>query len=336
MTRPVEDSLQMAATVDVELTWDYRSHSPRLRSLYDHGKRAQWDAAVDIDWSIEVPFGEPLPDNSAWAEAEFAASPLAAGGRRVIDTFRWEFQAWMVSQFLHGEQGALIAASRLAEVLPDIDSKLYAAEQAADEARHVEAFLRYVTDHIPVPYAASPALAELLGQVLRDSRWDIVAVGMQILIEGLAMAAFRLAKATFHDPLVKQISDLIARDEARHVSFGVVSLKPLVAGLTAAERADREDFVLEASSLLRRRFLLEDVWERLAVPPTEGQSFALTSPMMISYRQTLFVKIVSALANIGMLTPRVRAGLDGLGLMGSGSALAARMAEADGAANSSG
>ncbi|MFG1674500.1 ferritin-like domain-containing protein [Micromonospora sp. NPDC049282] len=308
--------LSVTTPVPARLTWRYESEMPRVLALYERAKSAQWNATTDVDWSIPVPFGKPLPDDSAFAMASFEASPLAARGRPMWDTFRWELQSWMVSQFLHGEQGALVVAARLVEVVPDLDSKYYAASQAADEARHVEAFSRYLREKVPEPYPINPALAELLEDLLSDARWDITALGMQIIVEALAMAAFRLANSTFHDRLICDITRLVARDEARHVSFGVLSLEGIYAEMTSAERADREEMVLESASLMRRRFLLEDVWDRIEVDRAEGVDFAAHNELMIKYRQAIFARVVTALANIGLLTPRVRSGLERLDLIG--------------------
>ncbi|MCX5064939.1 ferritin-like domain-containing protein [Micromonospora lupini] len=308
--------LSVTTPVHAQLTWHYESEMPRVLSLYERAKSAQWNASTDVDWSIEVPFGEPLPDDSAFAMASFEASPLARRGRPMWDTFRWELQSWMVSQFLHGEQGALVVAARLVEVVPDIDSKYYAASQAADEARHVEAFSRYLREKVPHPYPINPALSELIEDLLSDSRWDITALGMQIVVEALAMAAFRLANSTFHDRLICDITRLVARDEARHVSFGILSLEGIYREMTSAELADREDMVLDSASLMRRRFLLEDVWDRIEVDRSEGVDFAAHNELMIKYRQAIFARVVTALSNIGLLTPRVREGLERLDLIG--------------------
>src|SRR2546421_159431 len=185
--------------VDAILSWRYDPQSARVASLYERAKLAQWNASTDVDWSIEVPFGAPLPDESGYALTSFGASPLAHRGRPMWDRFRWELQSWMISQFLHGEQSALVVAGRLIETCPDVESKAYAATQAADEARHVEVFSRYLREHLPSPYPISPALSALLHDILAESRWDITAIGMQIVVEALAMAAFRLADVTFHD-----------------------------------------------------------------------------------------------------------------------------------------
>jgi hypothetical protein len=301
--------LTVRTPVEARLDWAYDARVPRLRTLYEKAKRAQWNASSDVDWSVEVPYGTALPDDSAYAMASFAASPLARYGRSMWDTFRWELQSWMVSQFLHGEQGALVVAARLVEMVPTVESKFYAASQTADEARHVEVFSRYLREKVPAMYPVAPPLGALITDILTDERWDITALGMQVMVEALAMAAFRLADSTFHDDLIKQIARLVARDEARHVSFGVLSLEGIYREMTRAELADREDMVLEAAHLTRQRFLLEDVWARLGVPRPAGVEFARTDPMMVRYRRTVFAKVVTVLRDIGLLTDRVRDGL---------------------------
>jgi hypothetical protein len=308
--------LSIPSTVTHRLNWDYAPKHERLLLLYERAKGAQWNASEDIDWTIDVPFGGPLGTDSSFGEGAYRASPLAARGRSAWDEFRWEFQAWMVSQFLHGEQGALLAASRLAQELPNIECKYYAASQAADEARHVEAFSRYVREKLPHSYPVSGPLAALLDDVLRDSRWDMTALGMQIVIEALAMAAFRLARTTFNDPLIKRIATLVSRDEARHISFGVMSLQGLYSEMTANELKVREEFLIESAHLMRRRFLFEDVWDILDVDTEAGIRFTMENEMMIAYRKAVFSKVVSSIVHIGLMTPRVRDGLYEMQLLG--------------------
>jgi ribonucleotide reductase beta subunit family protein with ferritin-like domain len=220
----------------------------------------------------------------------------------------------MTSQFLHGEQGALLATARLVETVPDIDDKFYAASQVVDEARHVEAFSMYM-ERLGHPYPINPALRSMLSTVVSDNRWDVIYLGMQVIVEGLALAVFRLGHATAFDPVIRQITDLVARDEARHVAFGVVALQGLYDDLTSRERAEREEFIKEASLLMSRRFHLEEVWERVGVERTKGVEFALTDPTMRDFRRLMFAKIVSTLARLGLLTDGVRRHLEDLSLM---------------------
>ncbi|MEW2512407.1 ferritin-like domain-containing protein [Streptomyces sp. NPDC046870] len=308
-------ALTLDAEVRTVLSWCYDQPADRIGALYEAAKSAQWNATEDIDWSLEVPYGAPLPAPSAHSLATFRASPLRERGIAAWDAFRWELQAWMIGQFLHGEQAAMVSAARLVEVLPDVRAKLYAASQAVDEARHTEAFARYTAEHLPDPYPISPALQELFEDGLRAREWDVTALAVQCLVEPVALAGFRMAGGTFHDDLIRQIVTKVARDEARHVSYGVLLLKDVIPELTDAERAHREEFVLESLALLRRRFLLVEVWERMGVDAQTGAAFTAQDPGLTAYRQALFSRVVPLLGHIGLLTPRVVHGMEDLGLL---------------------
>jgi len=311
--RAAEDYMVVDFPVAATFDWDYASREPQLRRLYEQGKASQWNAVTDIDWSAAVEFGQPLADGSG---------PRPAGPRgpdcpvpdELWHQYGWEFHAWMTSQFLHGEQGALIATARLVETVPGIDNKLYAASQVADEARHVEAFSMYM-ERLGHAYPVNPALAALLSDIMTGERWDLTYLGMQIVVEGLALAAFRLGQDTAPDPVIRQITRYVARDEARHVAYGVLALRGLYDELTSAERAVAEEFVMEASLLMARRFRLDEVWERLGIDVAAGVAYANTDPGFVDYRRLMFAKIVTNLEHLGLLTGPVRAHLRQLMLM---------------------
>jgi len=313
--RDGELALRVGAEIVAILDWSLDRGDQSLIALYEQAKRMQWNGSVDIDWRMPVDFGALLPVGSEFAVATFRASPIADRGRPCWDAFRWQVQAWMVCQFLHSEQAALVASARLAEVVPDADAKFCAISQAGDEARHTEVFGRYVRMHVADPYPVNEALRSVFQDALGARDWDFVALAIQCLVEPVALAGFRLAGTTFHDPLIKQIVAKVARDEARHVSFGTVLLRDVIPQMASAELADREEYVLTAVELLRRRFLLADVWERMDVDVQVGTAFAARDPGLSAYRQALFSRVVPMLANIGLLTPRVVDGLSGLDLL---------------------
>jgi hypothetical protein len=314
------DDLVIATPGAARLSWAGGSGNPRIISLYEQTKQLQWNASTDVDWSVEVDFGSALPEDSTFGLSAYESSPLLPQGRRAWDGFRWEFHSWLASQFAHGEQGAVIASARLTELLPDVDAKCFAAVQVADEARHVEAFSRYVRDKMPDTYPVAGPLARLLRDVFRDGRWDITALGLHVILEGLAMAMLRMANRTFHDELIRDITRLAARDEARHVAFGIVLLQSVYRELSPAELAEREEVVLEAALHMHRWFLLEDLWERVGVARDAGAEFATSNPVMVAYRQAVFAKAAGSVTRIGLMTDRVRAGLLDLGLLRSGGA----------------
>jgi hypothetical protein len=235
---------------------------------------------------------------------------------REVVQFRLHQLGWMLSQFLHGEQGALVATAQIVNTVPWTEAKFYAASQVADEARHVEVYRRYVTEKLPVSYPVNPELRKLLRQIVADPRWDMTYLGMQILVEGLALAAFGLMNfVNPQEPLIQSITSYVMRDEARHVAFGVLSLEGVYSEMTEAERREREEFVIEACRLMRDRLLMREVWERLGYDVDAWLRWSLQTPFMLGFRQLLFSKIVPNVKRLGLLTPRVRRAFGELGIL---------------------
>ncbi len=294
-------------------TWRYGSEDASLRRLYDNAKRDQWDGATALDWGCPVePEAENLPDSQIPIyDSPFWHRMTAAERARM----RHESMAWILSQFLHGEQGALLATAQIVAAVPSADAKLYAATQVMDEARHVEAYDRYLREKIECTFPISPHLESLLDTILRDSRWDMKYLGMQIMVEGLALAAFGFIHQLSSEPLIRDITHRIMQDEARHVAFGVLSLKDAYKEMPEKELRDREEFIIESSWLLRDRFLGQEVWQRLGLPQKECEEAAEKSEMMRLFRTLLFSKIVPNVKRLGLLTPHVRKGFEELGVI---------------------
>lgn len=298
--------MEVDASFRANLNWNYGLRNNRTWALYEKNKLGQWNAATDIDWSYDVRFGEPLEDAYSAGVAGFVMGNDSPVPRELVTEFRWEYLAWMISQFLHGEQGALVTTARLVETVPDMEAKIYAASQVADEARHVEAYARYIDEKLGTSYPINPGLKALLRDLLAESKWDIVYLGMQVIVEGLALAATRLASTGFGDPIITSITRLVARDEARHIGFGVVSLTGMYDDMTTAERTEREAFLMESIHLMSRRFLLREVWERMELDVERGITFAKHDPMMFGYRKLLFQQVIHILRQLGILTPKLR------------------------------
>jgi hypothetical protein len=289
--------------------WDYEVNRANLRALYDRSKLEQWNAQTnDVlphpDWTTEVVINEATFPDSRFAVSETPYwSKMSADER---DNFRLEATSWSLSQFMHGEQGALLATAKIVKSVPSMDAKFYAATQVMDEARHVEVYHKYLSEKLGKVYPISAPLRTLLDAILTDARWDMTYLGMQILVEGLALAAFGMMYQTTNEPLIKYITQMIMADEARHVAFGVLSLRDLYPQMTEQELRDREEFVIEASYLMRDRFTPSDVYERTNLPVQELVDFQHNSEQMRMFRTLLFMKIVPNLRKLGLLTPRVR------------------------------
>ncbi len=302
------------ATGATRFTWEYDDGRSRLLDLYQRGKDKQWDAAKRIDWSLPVD-----PANVMEVGDEFCPIYGSRQWDVLSEKEREELgvhlSSWLFSQFLHGEQGALTVAARIVETVPDMDSKFYAATQAMDEARHVELYSRFIRDKIGIHYPVNPDLAKLLADALSDSRWDMPYLGMQVLIEGLALAAFGVHRDMANNPLVKQLLAYVMQDEARHVAFGRLALKDYYGQLTAAERADREEFVVEGCYLMRNRFRAQEVWERMGFDVAECLEFTEQSPVQQAFRTLLFSRIVPCVRDIGLWGPKVRKAYADLGVL---------------------
>lgn len=311
---PTPSTSTIRVAFDSVYTWNYEVARPDLRALYQKAKGAQWDAQTLPDWSIHVdPEDQIVPDEMIPIYGSDLWKKLDP--KREIPKLRQYSASYVLSNFLHGEQGALLAASQIVGAVPHADAKFYAATQVMDEARHVEAYERFLREKVELTFPISPYLRSLLDVILQESRWDMKYLGMQIMVEGLALAAFGFIHHASEEPLVRQITHMIMQDEARHVAFGVLSLKGLYTEMSSSELRDREDLILDASRLLRDRFMLEEVWERMGMPVDECVAIARESLAMKVFRAMLFSKIVPNVKRLGLMTPRVRQGFDELGVL---------------------
>ena len=296
------------------LSWEYDDGRDALLTLYDKGKKQQWDAAERIDWSLDLDPENPmqLPDQAISIYGSPMWTRLTEKERANL---RRHTQAWQISQFLHGEQGALVCTAKIVEQVPNMDAKFYAATQVIDEARHVEAFSRLLHQKFELAYPINPHLKALLNNILSDSRWDFTYLGMQILIEGLALAAFQWIRDVSQNKLAASINAYVMQDEARHVAFGRLALRDYYPQLTALERREREEFVIEACYLMRDRFLAEELWEVVGLPVKECVAYARDSDVMQHFRSRLFSRIVPTVKDIGLWGKPVRDAYEKMGVM---------------------
>jgi len=312
---PVDDTAwEFDGHTDIRFTWEYDAGSPDLLELYEKGKAQQWNAATRIDWSQELDEDNPmgLPDQQVPIFGTPHWDKMTDKERRWL---RWNLQAQSICQFMHGEQGALIATAKLVNTVPDPNAKFYAATQVMDEARHVEAYKRLIHDKFKIAYPITASLKSLLEQTLSDRRWDMTYLGMQVLIEGLALAAFQRIRDHATNTLAGAVNAYVMQDEARHVAFGRLALREFYPQLSEAERGEREQFVVEALYFMRDRFNQADVWERSGLPVAELNAIAYDSDWMRSFRSRLFSRIVPTLKDIGLLGPTVAKALADMGVM---------------------
>jgi hypothetical protein len=292
---------------DTIFTWDYeKGQRPKLDKLYEKAKTAQWNGQTDLPWETEVD-QEKLVVANAVANGGFkegidvSGTSLASWGDREWIQFGVESQNWTLSQFMHGEQGALVCTAKIVESVPWIDAKYYAATQVMDEARHVEVFAKYLDDKLSGHYPINAHLRLLLDDIITDSRWDMTYLGMQIMVEGLALAAFGFMHQMTTEPLLKQLLRYVMSDEARHVAFGVLSLQEYYQQLSNAEIRERQEFAFEAAVRMRDRFLQQEVWVRMGVDPKEVVPLLMQVPDRQVFQGLLFSKIVPNCKKLGLL-----------------------------------
>lgn len=292
-----------------EFTWDYdKGARPKLDKLYEKAKRAQWNAETDLPWDTDVDQEKIVlanaiaaGDDGRWANTDLSGTVLEKWDEKDWLRFGIENQNWMLSQFMHGEQGALICSAKIVETVPWIDAKYYASTQVMDEARHVEVFSKYLDKKLSGHYPMNAHLGLLLDDIVADSRWDITYLGMQIMVEGLALAAFGFIHMMTQEPLLKKLLRYVMADEARHVAFGVLSLQDYYSGLSAVEIRERQEFAFESAVRLRDRLLFQEVWERLGVPKDDVLKIVSQAPERDEFQILLFSKIVPNVKKLGLL-----------------------------------
>ena len=322
---PVESTRwHIQGTTETVFSWEYDEPRDRLLTLYEKGKKKQWDAQTLIDWSLDLDVTDQgvLPDMYV---PIYGSPTWEKMSRAEKDEVRHHYAGWLHSQFLHGEQGALVCAAKIVQTVPDVDSKFYAATQVMDEARHVEAYNKFLLEKLELVYPIHPQLALLLDQTITDSRWDITYLGMQVMIEGVALAAFGLLRDFTEHPLARSLNAYVMKDEARHVAFGLLALQDAYRDLTEAERREREEFVIEAARLLRDRIVAEPVYTKLGLPVEECLDFMDRSDIMNIYRQSLFARVVPTVKRIGLWSDTIQQAFIDLGVMAYADAEPAEM-----------
>jgi P-aminobenzoate N-oxygenase AurF len=312
---PVGDmAWKVTAPFQTDFTWEYDSGRSDLLALYEKGKRQQWNAQDRIDWSADLDPENPmlLPDETVslyGTELWHRLSP-----KQIVDLRRY-LQALQISQFMHGEQGALICAAKIVQQVQGIDAKFYAATQVVDEARHVEAYARLLHEKFDIVFPINKALQALIGDVVEHQDWDFTYLGMQVVIEGLALAAFQGIRDNTRNNLAAQVNAYVMQDEARHVAFGRLALREYYPQLTDVERDRREEFLVEACYLMRDRLEPAYAWEAAGLDVAECRALHENALATTKFRARLFSRIVPTVRDIGLWGPRVRKAFEDLGAM---------------------
>lgn len=312
---------QVQATHKAHFDWSYPDDHADMRSLYTRAKRGQWDSDTTLPWHTSVdPLDRDvrlLPDG--WVDF----SRLDALGFRLTKDeqmkFLYSITSWLLSQFLHGEQGALFAAAQVTEAVQFFDGKLYGSTQVMDEGRHVEVFSRYLDEKLGKLYQINDNLFVIIDSLMSDSRWDMKFLGMQIMVEGLALGAFSTLYRVTSEPLLKHLLKMVIQDEARHVHYGVLALREhITSALSDSERREREDWAFEVALLMRNRFMAYEVYEEWfegRMSRATWREFIQFLPGLHEFRQVMFSRLVPNLREIGLMSPRILPAYEKAGLL---------------------
>jgi hypothetical protein len=308
-------------TYQLETLWDY-DYQPthdELTTLYETAKKNQWNGSTAIDWSRPVGTEGPVLNvQMAFLGTDFFPN-LTPEERREVEI---RVSAWRLSQFLHGEQGALVVCGQLVNSMPELDAKLYASTQVVDEGRHVEVFERYVKKLHGI-YPVDPLLKALLDEILTTNLWELKLLGMQMIVEGLAIAAFNLMRKQTGDPTLAQLLDYVLQDEGRHVNFGYFALRRSIPTMEPATREYLEDFTFKACEGMYARDertgfqSIKRVWTEMGWDSdTIARDIVTHSQTVKAFNSFLFQdNLLPRLQRLGLVSERIAPRYRAIGLL---------------------
>ena len=304
--------VQMSSGHPVSFDLTYAMDFPEMRRLYQRAVDNQWNADRDLDWQLDVDPMNPevaIISNEFFPDEYMQKLPVKLSPTQRLE-LNYNIACWMLSQFMHGEQGALYASAQVTESVSWMEGKFFGGTQVMDEARHLEVFNRYLMDKLNKRYDVNDNLFVILDDLLTDARWDFKFLGMQIMVEGLALGAFRTIHNMSAEPLLKNLLKYVIKDEARHVHYGVLALKDhFTRELSETERREREDWAFEVAVLMRNRFMAHEIFEEWfegIISRQEWNRLISNSPAMMQFRQNMFSRLIPNLDFIGLMSERVR------------------------------
>jgi hypothetical protein len=301
--------VDVTSPISLHWTWEYGSEVEELRELYERGKRGQWNAETDLDWSI--PF-----ERSEWFMPQENASLLgtllnAVGAdEKTRRDAQWDEFCHTMSQLLHGEQAALQLCGQLTNVCPTMDQKCYAGSQVIDEVRHVEVLSKFLARKMGELHPIDPTLKILLDKLLEAPTYQMKTLGMQCLFEGMAVGIFDIIKTLTWNPLLKEMIRRVELDESRHAAFGILTMRRIVQDATPEEMADMEDFafsVIEALNANQQLDMLHRFGPRYGLEPEAVVQMTHSAPNWAAFNSEIYMHTVMPnLIRLGLVTERTR------------------------------
>jgi len=299
--------LDVDVPLELHWTWEYGSEVEELRALYERGKKGQWNAEEDLDWSMPIPRDEWIVEPVGGALLGTVLGALGADEQTCRDA-AWDELAHLFSQLLHGEQAAMQLCGQLVNCVPTMDQKWYAGSQVIDEVRHVEVFSKFLQRKMGTIYPIDPTLKVLLDRLLEAPTWETKVLGMQTLFEGMAVGIMDLVKRASRNPFLTDMITRVHQDEARHAAFGVLSMRRLVKEASPETMVQLEDFaygILETLNANQQLDMLHLLGPKYGLDPenvvqmmhgSEQWAFLNSEPFMHT--------VVPNLKRLGLITER--------------------------------
>jgi ferritin-like protein len=315
--RPIE------ATLTTRFEFDYEPEAPDLRRLYENAKRDQWNASRDIDWSVPgAPDGRVIADELVDAHGSPLWARLGEADRVALNR---RVAAWRLSVLMYGEQGALLACSQLVDVVEGTDQKFFQATQVMDEARHNEVLHRYLHDRLDgLAYPMPANERDIFDSILSEPRWYLKTIALQLVAETFAVSLFKLMAESARDPVLGDVCRRILMDESRHMGFGMLALPAVLAGASAAERREMEDYTCFALEKTLTGFFPLEAYQDMGFGPAQIDEIRRHrretaarndyAPFRKFFKRDMHGSMVANLARLGLLTERVRPRLEALGV----------------------
>ncbi len=316
----LRSELDVDVPMQLHWTWNYGSEVAELRRLYEKGKVNQWNAELDLDWDTPVSKDEFLmpPETTVMGNLlKMMGKDEATQKAAVFDEINY-----VLSQLLHGEQAALQLCGQLTNVCDKMDEKWYAASQVIDEARHIEAFSKFMQRKLGAIYPIGPTLKILLEMLLEADTAQKKTLGMQTLFEGMAVGIMDLMRRECLNPLMKRMIHRVEQDESRHAAFGVLMMRRVVREAEPEQMEEMEDWafnILETLNANQQMDMLRLLGPKYGIDPELTVKLITAMPNFSEFNSLAYMHtVVPNLKNLGLLTERTRDQWLKLGMMTEG------------------
>ncbi|MFT7623735.1 MAG: hypothetical protein ACI9WU_002918 [Myxococcota bacterium] len=173
----------------------------------------------------------------AWDGKEVLQSLFDEHGLPKLDRQTREALGRVFSIILWGELAAWRISAELADELEPLEAKMAATSQAFDEARHFYVMHDYLLAVDAMPERLPWGAQKLLESVMSADHLAKKLLGMQLMVEPVALTLFHIVKKLDIEPVLTALMPYYERDEARHVALGVQYLPAMLSQMSALEKA---------------------------------------------------------------------------------------------------